>query len=275
MDSSFWDALRVKALLDKYLEGFIEYAIMLQDEYSLTDKYMERVTAMALNNVSNLSKMWKKAVPIQPSFSNVPDGDYVGDLKEMKLGQAKKGRFQVEWTLEVVDGDMTGKTVKRFDGISDDNGQPNETGMGYLKNVFEIIGFDAPDEVESWQEAFDAFVADPNRVDLYDFTVKTNNNFANVYINGVSEYSKGVEGEEQVATEEEAATEEEVGEEVGEEMEVVEEQQVVAPTKRVVAKPVAAKPVAQPAKRVAVAVPAKKAVVQAAQPVRRIVSLRK
>lgn len=237
---------------------------------------------MDAKKLSALSAMWKKVAPIVPSFSNIPDNDYVGDIKEMKLGESKKGRLQVVTTLEVVDGDFVGKTVKRFDGVEE------ETGMGYFKNLCEVIGLDLPDDLRLWQETMDGFVGDPNRVDLYDFTTKTTKgtegqSYSNVYINGISEYTKGgeevAEGE---ATEE--AVEEAVEEVVEEELEVVEEEQVeevqevVVPTRRVAAKPAAKTVVAAPKK--VVAAPVKKVVAQpakvaAAQPVRKVVALRK
>jgi hypothetical protein len=223
------------------------------------------------NKLSRLSAMWEKVVPIVPSFSNIPDGEYVGDIKEIKLGDSKAGRLQTVTTVEVVDGDFVGKTVKRFDGVEE------ETGMGYFKNLCEVIGLDLPNDMRLWQETMDAFVGDPNRVDLYDFTAKTTTgkegqSYSNVYINGISEYTKGVEGEEQQA--EEVAEEVQVEEVVEEVVEVV--QEIVAPTRRVAAKPKVvaqpAKAIAQPVRKVVVATPAPKVV---AQPVRKIVSLRK
>lgn len=226
----------------------------------------------------SLSAMWKVAVPIAPSFSNIPDGDYVGDIKEMKLGESKAGNVQVVITLEVMDhenADLVGKTVKRFDGIGE------ETGMGYFKNTCEVIGLDLPEKSLQWQAAMDAFVADTTRVDLYDFTVKTNTgrtggSFLNVYINGISELTKG--GEEVVEEEtveeiapEEAATEEEV---------VVEEeipQEVIAPTRRVVAKAPTKVALTKVPVKAAVAAPIKRVAsvkVEAATPMRRV-ALRK
>lgn len=279
IDSSFWDRLRVKEVLDRYVDGMYECALHLQEGFNLTDEHMIGVLNMVIDNkLSQLSRMWKKVQPIQPSFSNVPDGNYIGDLKEMKLTEAKatSKRVQVETTFEVADGDYEGKTVKRFDGVEE------ETGMGYFKNVCEVIGFDIPDDLELWQAAMDEFVAN-NVTDLYDITIKTNDKYANVYINGVSEFVKGqaeggaVEGEQVVEeTIEEGA--EEVIEEVIEE--VVEEQQVVVPpVRRVLAKPVSkvtvkpvVKAVVQP---VRVAQPIKK--VTAPPPVvqRKIVSLQR
>lgn len=224
---------------------------------------------MTVSNVlSKLSSAWKVAEPITASFSNIPDDDYIGDLKEMKLGTAKKGRTQVSVTWEVADGELAGKTQMQFYGLSDNNGNADPKGMGYFKNVCEVIGLDLPEDLNVWQEAMDEFVG--SLTALYDIKAKTNSNgYQNIFINGISEYTKGVEGEE-----EEAAAEEELEvSEIVEEEVVVEEveeevQEVVAPKKKIVAK-VVAKPVAK------VAVQPAKKVVAVTQPVRKIVSLKR
>ena len=213
--------------------------------------------------LSNLSKTWKSVEPITASFSNIPDGEYVGDLKELKLGTAKKGRTQIEAMWEVADGELTGKTQKQFYGLSDNTGKADATGMGYWKNVCEVIGLDLPEDLNLWQEEMDTFIG--GSVALYDINVKANGNYANVYVNGISEYTKGEESAEgEVVTEEEEVVAEE-------ELEVVEEeevQEVVAPTRKALAKPVVVRPVAK------VAAPAKK-IVAAAQPMRKIVPLKR
>ena len=165
------------------------------------------------NKLSSLSKMWKKVQPIQPSFSNVPEGEYVAELKEMKLEESKKGRVQVTSTYEIADGEYEGKTVKRFDGLD------TETNLGYFKGYCEIIGYDIPEDIELLQEGMDEFVA--NNPDLFNITIKIKDQYSNVYVNGVSEFVKGgEESEEEEATEEveeaeaeEETTEEEVAEE--------------------------------------------------------------
>ena len=212
--------------------------------------------------LSNLSKTWKTVEAVTASFSNLPDGDYIGDLKELKLGTAKKGRRQIIAEWEVADGELAGHKQKQFYGLSDDAGKADATGMGYWKGVCEVIGMDLPEDLNLWQEEMDAFIA--NSLALYEITAKANGQYTNVFINSVSEYTKGT-GEEQ--------TEEAAGEAAAEEeFEVVEEaveQEVVVPTRKALAKPVAVQPVR---KAVAVAQPAKKPVA-VAQPVRKIVSL--
>jgi hypothetical protein len=265
IDKSFWDRLRVKKLLDDYLEGFIEYAELLQDEYSLTNKHIIGVLNMAISaKLSKLSATWKKVTPIVSSFSNIADGDYIGDLKEMKIGESKAGRTQVVVEWEVADGELAGKKQKQFYGLTDNVGNADEVGMGHFKNVTEILGLDLSEDLNLWQEEMDAFVA--SNTALFEITVKAKGDYSNVYVNGVSEYSKGGEeaAVEETTTEEEVVdvTEEEVVEEAAEEV-----QEVVVPAKKVVAK-VTARPIAKPAV-------AAKPVAKTAVPVKKIVSLKR
>ena len=274
IDSSFWNRLRVKVLLGRYFEGFIEYAEMLQDEYRLTNKQIIGVLQMSVNpKLSKLSASWKKVAPIAAGYDNIPDGEYIGDLKEMKLGESKKGRIQVVVEWEVADGEFAGKTQKQFYGLSDDKGASDETGMGYFKNVCEVIGLDLPEDLNLWQESMDEFVA--NNLSLFDITAKANGQYVNVYVNGVSEYTKGGEeaqaegeGEGEVAEEVvEEEVQEVVEEEVIEEAAEEEVQEITPPVRKTLAKPTA-KPVAKPPVAKAVAKPV-------AMPAKKIVSLKR
>lgn len=299
IDKTFWDRLRVKALLDSYMDSFIMYAKVLQDEYSLTDTHIMGVIKMVdENKLSRLSALWEKVVPIVPSFSNVPDGDYIADIKEMVLGDAKKtGRLQVVTTLEIVDGEFAGKTVKRFDGVEE------ETGMGYFKNLCEVIGLDLPADLHVWQEHMDAFVGDEARIDLYDITTKTTKGkegqeYSNVYLNGIADVTRG-EDTGVVDEVQQAGVGEVVDEQPAEVVEEVaaQQQEIVVPQRRPAARrtatpapvaAVAAPPVRQPAPvrniasatkattqpiRRGVAAPAP--VAATTTPVRRVASLRR
>jgi len=213
---------------------------------------------MSVNaNLSKLSASWKKVAPITASFASIEDGDYVGDVKELKLGQSKAGRTQVVLEWEIADGDFAGKTQKQFYGLTDNNGNADEIGMGYFKNVCEVIGLDLSDDPNVWQEEMDAFVA--GNTSLFEITAKAKGGYTNVYVNGVSEFTKGgettEEGGDQAEEELEVAdvTEEEVNEEVEEEV-----QEVVAPVRKKVAVPV--KAATKPVAKVAVTVPTKKIV---------------
>lgn len=215
-------------------------------------------TTVNAAKLSQLSKMWKGAVPTQGGFSVIPDGNYTAQLKEMKLGESKAKRVQVVSTYEIVDGEFEGKTVKRFDGLD------NETSMGFFKGLCEVIGLEVPEDIGFLQDAMDEFVGGNN--DLFDITVKTTKSkegkeYSNLFVNGVSELTLTAEGEEEVTEEEtveEEVSEEEVSEEGEEEVvneEEVEfeeeaEQEVQAPIKKF-AKPVAKAPVKAVAKPVA------------------------
>jgi hypothetical protein len=204
--------------------------------------------ASANSKLSNLVKLWKEAEPIAPSFSSVPEGDYVAALREMKQEESKKGRTQIVSTYEIVDGEYTGEKVKRFDGLED------KQQIGYFKGMCEIIGMDIPEDFEVLQEAMDEFVGSCG--DLFDIHVAKSKSedgtkdYTNIYINGVSDLVLGEEGQEEVQEEEvaeeveeevveEEAVEEEVLEEEAVEEEVVEEepQQIIAPMKRFSSKP--------------------------------------
>jgi hypothetical protein len=211
-----------------------------------TQQTME-VFKMTVNaKLSQLSKMWKSSQPTQPSYSNVEDGDYIAQLKEMKLEESKgTGRLQVASLFDIVDGQFEGKTVKRFDGLD------NETSMGYFKGYCEVIGLELPDDLNELQDVMDTFVA--NNSDLFNITVKTSEgknkegktvNYTNVYVNGISDVV--------LATEEDNSDNEQVEEQQ------IEEQQIQQPLKKFSkpattnnTKPVA-KPIAQPIKKVVV-----------------------
>ena len=265
--------LRVKVLLEAYFEGFIEYAIMLQDEYNLTNEQVIGVVHMSVNpKLSKLSVSWKKVEPITASFSNIEDGDYIGDIKEIKLGEAKKGRIQVVFDWEIADGEFAGKVQKQFYGISDDKGNPDEKGMGYFKNVCEVIGLDLPEDLNLWQEVMDEYVS--NNTGLFEITAKANGQYTNIFVNGLSEYTKGEE-ETVEQEEEEETTAEEVEEEAVEEEEVEveeEEQEVIPLPKKVVAK-ATAKPVAKAVTKPAAKPAAKPIAKTVTHPTKKIVSL--
>ncbi len=177
------------------------------------------------HKLSQLSKMWKRVEPIVLSFLRVPDGQYTARISAMELTEAKKsGRLQVETTFEIVDGEYEGHSVKRFDGIED------ETGMGYFKGFAEVIGFELPKEIEMLQEKMDKFVI--KNSDLFDITLKTNEDYQNVYVDGVSdmtlandENDEGKSEESEKLDDSEEEQEEEEEEEEGEEEEEEEKEE--------------------------------------------------
>lgn len=178
--------------------------------------------------LSNLASMFKKAVPTAAAFTPIPEGDYVGDLKEMKVELSKKNqRLQVVSTYEVVDPpDFAGKTIKRFDGLGD------ETQMGYFKGYCAVLGCELAEEWQAetdqdfmveLQSYLDAYI-EQSSTDLWNITVKQSEGeggkkYTNVYNNGLSELAKGeesTEGEAEEAVEEVEEVEEQAVEEAEE-----------------------------------------------------------
>lgn len=207
---------------------------------------------MAMNaKLAQLSKMWKKVQPIAPSTNQVPDGEYVAKLKEIKLGESKNGRFQAVSAYVIADGEFEGQTVKKFDGLDTD------ANVGHFKHYTQVLGVDLSENAETWQEELDTHIETDET--LWNVALKTNGQYQNVYNNGPSELTVGAEeGVETVETSEEEA--EEVEEVVVEEEEEEEEQQIVLPAKN---KMITAKPVAKLAmKQVAKPVAVKKVVVR-------------
>lgn len=192
---------------------------------------------MSVNaKLSQLTKMWKTVKPASPSFSVVPDGEYVASLESMDIQESKNsGRLQVVSTYKIADGEHEGSIVKRFDGLD------NETSIGYFKGYCEIIGMDVPSDISTLQTAMNKFVSDND--DLFNIVVKTKDKYANVYVNGVSDFVKEDEesSDDQEASDESDSeesddfevVEEEEDEEEDEEEEEIKPSRVVKPSKPV------------------------------------------
>ncbi len=161
--------------------------------------------------LAKLTKQWKNAQPISPSFNTVPDGDYVAKLNSMTLEESKKsGRLQVVSEFEIVDGEHEGQTVRKFDGIN------NEQEMGWFKGYCDIIGFEVPKDLTDLESEMSGFVE--NNSDLFNIRLKTGNSgYQNLYVQGVSEYTMGEDEEAEEAEEEEPEEAEEAEEEEPEE----------------------------------------------------------
>lgn len=136
---------------------------------------------MSVNaKLSQLAKAWKSVQPKSVSFQVVPDGEYVAKLISMTIEESRNsGRLQVVSVYEIVDGDYKGNTVKRFDGLDNDNS------IAFFKGYCEILGLDLPDDITKLQKYMDKFVKSNNN--LFNIVVKTKDKYANVYVNGVSE----------------------------------------------------------------------------------------
>jgi hypothetical protein len=133
----------------------------------------------------NMKDVWEQT-EAKEGGGRVPDDDYLADIKVMELSFSSSGRLQVNTTFEIYEGDEKGSTIRRFDGLD------NDTSMAYFKGYCAQIGLDAPEDIEELPDALKEFV-DSNE-DKFDITVKTINDFQNVYVTGVND-SDGTSGE--------------------------------------------------------------------------------
>lgn len=107
------------------------------------------------------------------SFTEIPPGKYQAKITEATINNAKSsGRLQVSWTLEVVNGEFTGRNLWCHDGIED------EEQRAFFRGKLARIGLEWPpkptDLPDKLQEALDTYV---------EITVKQKGEFTNIYFN--------------------------------------------------------------------------------------------
>ncbi len=133
---------------------------------------------MAKNNVSSrlaeLRKAWRSAEP-RIFGTPLPDGEYCGKIVGFVVGQSKKGRLQLEWTLKVTSGKKKGREVRRYSGLET---QENlEFLQGDLKTL-ELTIPDNPDDLPDLaDEAIGLGVRFQVRTSVSDETKFTNIDF--------------------------------------------------------------------------------------------------
>ena len=93
-----------------------------------------------------LSKAWSRS-EARVAGSPIKDGDYIGKVVKMEVGESKKGRLQVATRFKIMDGKVKGQETSRFDGIE------TEENMDWFKGLCEVLGVDIPDDLEELPEA--------------------------------------------------------------------------------------------------------------------------
>lgn len=141
-------------------------------------------------SLKKLSKVWSKTEPKQASgFSRLPDGKYVVNLVEMKVGISKKDRLQVATKFKVVKPkDAKGKETMTFHGLE------NENNIAYFKGFAEVLGLEVPDDIEDLPAAVESFVSDFE--DTLTVELKTKGDYQNLSIVAVGDSEVGGEEEE-------------------------------------------------------------------------------
>lgn len=121
---------------------------------------------------------WENAEANKPS--STPDGDYAAKIVDMEVGFSKNKRLQVVTTFKIVEGKLKGKEVKKFDGLD------SETSISYFKGYCEVLGLDIPDSISDLPDVVAEFIE--GFKDIVNITIKTKDEYQNVYIKGLSEH---------------------------------------------------------------------------------------
>lgn len=112
-------------------------------------------------------------------FATVPDGNYLAYLKNGSLEMAKaSGRPQISWTIEIAEGEQEGKVLMKFDGLD------NELSKSWAKGTLNMLGIECKPStlVASLKQFFEE-----NDKRLINITVKTQDQYTNIYFNGYAE----------------------------------------------------------------------------------------
>lgn len=130
--------------------------------------------------LKKLNKSWDDAEPQESQFVSLDDGSYDGVARSLQVELSKNGRLQINYLLEVTEGDSEGESFRKFDGLD------NEISMGFAKATLKLLGItipkkldELPGEIEDWHEK------NPLGVSCM-FVLKTQGEFQNCYINSVS-----------------------------------------------------------------------------------------
>ena len=103
-----------------------------------------------MTRLKGLQKSWKKATPRQAGMV-VPEDNYPVRVVSAILEEAKStGRLQINWDLEILDGDYKGKHVHKYAGVD------NEDNLDYVQGDFETLELEIPDSIADIGEVLEA-----------------------------------------------------------------------------------------------------------------------
>jgi hypothetical protein len=147
---------------------------------------------------------WKEAEAVEiTGRAAVPDGNYKCFLKNARVEFSKSSdRLQVAWEMEVVEGKQEGKSVMKFDGLD------NDVSMGWMKGTMKVLGMEVPKSITKLPGVFEEFFEGNKDIPI-NITVRTKDNFTNVYINGLAEEEESKKGKKEKGKEKEEEEEEE------------------------------------------------------------------
>ncbi len=134
--------------------------------------------ASIANALKEVEDTWESSEVIESQgFSPLPDGNYSGNVSDGIVEMSQNGRLQITLTLKPTEGKYEGKTIKKFMGLD------NELSIGYAKGTLKLLGIEIPKSVTKLPKVLTDFFSEHNDGINVEFTVKTKDDFVNIYIN--------------------------------------------------------------------------------------------
>lgn len=145
-------------------------------------KRKERQMGNIQKQLKKLQGDWEEAEAAEGGRKRFKDGDYVGKLNGMEVGEAKSsGRLQLVTTFEIVEPEKyEGQEHRMFNGIDD-------KGMPYLKLLCNQFGIDMPDDLADLPDVVKEFADDFDGT--VEFALVTKDGYQNTYVNEVNDGS--------------------------------------------------------------------------------------
>ncbi len=125
-------------------------------------------------DLAKMKKAWKKA-ETREGFPTVPDGTYECRIDAATVAKSKgtTKRLQVGFQLTIVSGDQANRKLNKYDGIE------TEENIEWLKGSLASLDVDVPDDISELPDVLASLEGTGCEV-----TVKTKDEFQNVYFNG-------------------------------------------------------------------------------------------
>ena len=125
-----------------------------------------------MSKLKGLQTSWKKGKPRKAGFP-VPDNDYGVEILIAAIEVARSsGRMQINYAMQVLDGDYEGKEIHKYAGLeTDDN-------IDFAMGDLETLELDVPEDIGDLGPVLEGAVG--LQVDV---TVRTDGSFANVDFN--------------------------------------------------------------------------------------------
>lgn len=138
------------------------------------------------DRLNGLQESWEGAEP-REGFSPIPDGDYSLRIDTATIEEAKESkRLQVKWAMTVVSpAEFGNRKLWKYDGLD------TVENLEWLKGSLATLEVELPDDISELGEALESLAGSG-----VDVTVKTKDEYQNVYFNGPIDLDEADEDED-------------------------------------------------------------------------------